>query len=164
MAVLGRRICESEHDALLALGLTGPISVADPLDQPPPADAGVHDRPSVDELLAATAGFLTEELVHPAALGADPGAGLDPRLRFHARVAANALAIVRRELRVGAAQAAAHADRLAALGCADDRTLVTAIRDGSLDDRWEDVLEAVRALTVAKLTVANPRYLAQPAG
>jgi aminoglycoside phosphotransferase (APT) family kinase protein len=164
MAVLGRRICESEHDALLALGLTGPTSVADPLDQPPPADAGVHDRPTVDELLAATAGFLTEELVDPAAPGADPAAGLDPRLRFHARVAANALAIARRELRVGAAQAAAHADRLAALGCADDRTLVAAIRDGSLDERWDDVLAAVRALTVAKLTVANPGYLAQPAG
>jgi len=167
MAVLGRRICESEHDALLALGFSGPTSVADPLDEPAPADAGIHDRPTVDELLAATAGFLTEELVRPAdstpGAGAGAGTGMDPRLRFHARVAANALAIARRELRVGAAQAAGHADRLAALGCADDRALVAAIRDGSLDERWDDVLEAVRALTVANLTVANPRYLAQPA-
>ena len=39
---------------------------------------------------------------------------------------------------------------------------MAAIRDGSLDTRWDEVLETVRALTVAKLTVANPRYLAQP--
>jgi aminoglycoside phosphotransferase (APT) family kinase protein len=177
MAVLGRRICESEHDALLALGLTAPVTVSDPLAEPPagsaaqapaaPVPAGsvpaaavpgsLHDRPSVDELLAAAAGFLSEDVVR----GADE---VDPRLRFHARVAANALVIVRRELLVGPAQAAAHAARLAALGCADDRELVAAIRSGALDERWDDVLATVRALTVAKLTVANPRYLAQPAG
>ncbi|MDT7665037.1 MAG: hypothetical protein QOD04_4593 [Pseudonocardiales bacterium] len=154
MAVLGRRICESEHDALLALGLTTPVRVTDPLDVTPPATTGPHDRPSVDELLAAAGGFLTAEVVNGDA---------DPRLRFHARVAANALAIARRELRVGPAQAAAHAERLAGLRCADDRALVAAIRDGSLDARWDDVLDTVRALTTAKLTVANPRYLAQPA-
>ena len=183
MAVLGRRICESEHDALLALGLTEPVTVSDPLAGPPagsaaqtpaaaqalaatvpvspvptsPVPTSLHDRPSVDELLSAAAGFLSEDVVR----GADE---VDPRLRFHARVAANALAIARRELLVGPAQAAAHADRLAALGCADDRALVAAIRSGALDGRWDDVLATVRALTVAKLTVANPRYLTQPAG
>jgi len=167
MAVLGRRVCESEHDALLALGLTEPMSVPDPLAEPPagsaaqaetgPVPASLHDRPSVDELLAAAAGFLSEDVVG----GADE---VDPRVRFHARVAANALAIARRELRVGPAQAAAHAARLAALGCADDRALVAAIRSGALDERWDDVLAAVRELTVAKLTVANPRYLTHPAG
>jgi len=177
MAVLGRRICESEHDALLALGLTAPVTVPDPLAEPPtasaaqagfepaaagpvaagPVAAGLHDRPSVDELLSAAAGFLTEDVV----AGADE---MDPRVRFHARVAANALVIARRELRVGPAQAAAHAARLAALGCADDRALVAAIRSGTLDERWDEVLATVRELTVAKLTVANPRYLTHPAG
>jgi aminoglycoside phosphotransferase (APT) family kinase protein len=158
MAVLGRRICESEHDALLALGLAEPVTVPDPLNDVPDSQtqASLHDRPTVDELLAATAGFLSEDVVG----GAD---GADPRLRFHARVAANALAIARRELRVGPAQAAAHAARLAALGCADDRALVASIRSGALDERWDDVIDTVRALMVAKLTVANPRYLAQPA-
>jgi hypothetical protein len=172
MAVLGRRICESEHDALLALGLTAPVTVPDPLAEPPadsatqtqagpgqagPGPSSLHDRPSVDELLAAAAGFLSEDVVG----GADE---VDPRVRFHARVAANALVIARRELRVGPAQAAAHAARLAALGCADDRALVAAIRSGALDGRWDDVLAAVRELTVAKLTVANPRYLTHRAG
>jgi aminoglycoside phosphotransferase (APT) family kinase protein len=169
MAVLGRRTCESEHDALLALGLTEPRTVADPLDPgvgsavadpagsavaDPAAEASPHDRPSVDELLAASAGFLRQDVVN---------AQVEDRLRFHARVAANALTIARRELRVGPEQRRAHRARLSALGCADDRELVAAIRSGSLDERWPEVLDAVRELTVAKLTVANPRYLAAPA-
>ncbi|MBB6374474.1 aminoglycoside phosphotransferase (APT) family kinase protein [Pseudonocardia eucalypti] len=156
MAVLGRRVCESEHDVLLALGLTEAGPVDDPLESVEPAPADPHDPPSVDGLLAATADFLRAELVD------GPAAGADQRVRFHARVAANALAIARRELRVGGAQRAAHAERLAALGCASDAELVAAIRSGSLDGRWPEVLDAVRALTIAKVTVANPRYLAHP--
>ena len=87
---------------------------------------------------------------------------IDQRTRFHARVAVNALSIARRELRVGETQRLEHAERLAALGCADDHELVAAIRSGSLDHRWDEVIDTVRALTNAKLTVANPRYLAQP--
>jgi len=149
MAVLGRRIAESEHDALVSLGLTGPVTVTDPLTLPATADASLHDRPTVDELLAAVAGFLTGEL----------GEIDDPRLRFSARVAANALKIARRELRVGDAQRADHRSRLAALGCADDAELVAAIRTGSFDDRADQVLAVVREATVAKLTVADPRHL-----
>jgi aminoglycoside phosphotransferase (APT) family kinase protein len=180
LAVIGRRICESEFDALCALGLADPVTVADPLAGLPPAGVptgpvpasepgagsgrgpgaagcSVHDRPSVDELLAAASGFLTAARVAGADGGGAPGAGP----RFHARVAANALAIARRELLLGAGQARAHARRLADLGCADDRALVEAVRTGSLDGRWDDVLAAVRELTVAKLTVANPRHLAR---
>jgi queuine/archaeosine tRNA-ribosyltransferase len=108
------------------------------------------ERPTQDELLAATAGFLTED--HP---------GLADHARFHARVAANAVKIVRRELRVGAAHERAHRARLAALGCADDTALVAAIQGGTLDDRRAEVLETVRALTLGRLAVANPRYPAQ---
>lgn len=155
LAVLGRRVCEPEHDALLALGLTEPLEVPDPLLQPEaPGSGSPHDRPSVSELLAASADFLTGEV-----MAAD---GMDDRVRFHARVAANALAIARRELLVGADQHAEHQERIRALSCPDDHALVAAIRDGSLDTRWDEVLDTVRALTVAKLTVANPRYLAQP--
>jgi aminoglycoside phosphotransferase (APT) family kinase protein len=158
MAVLGRRFCENEHDLLLTLGLTGPRTVADPLDGADPSDPsvtpGLHDRPTVAELLDAAAGFLLSDVV-----SADE---LDRGTRFFARVAANAMTIARRELLVGPAQPAEHRARLAKLGCADDRELVAAIRSGSLDGRWDEVLDAVRELTVAKLTVANPGYLAQP--
>jgi aminoglycoside phosphotransferase (APT) family kinase protein len=150
LAVIGRRICESEYDLLRELGLAGPSPVTDPLTAAGrPDPSSVHDRPGVDELLAAAAGFLSADL-----------ADLEPRLRFHARVAANAVAIARRELLLGPAQRAAHQARLARLECTDDAALVAAIRSGSLDDRWDEVLAAVRASTIDKLAVANPRYLA----
>ena len=87
----------------------------------------------------------------------------DPRLAFHARVAANALRIAEREALLAAGHARDHQARLAALGCADDAELCAAIRDGSLDHRFDDVVAAVRTMTVDKLTVANPRHLALPA-
>ncbi|MBO2441779.1 hypothetical protein J4557_30075 [Actinomadura nitritigenes] len=86
----------------------------------------------------------------------------DERLRFHARVAASALRIARRELLLGEAHRAAHAARLAKLGCASDADLAAAIREGALDDRREEVVGAIRASIVDRLTVSNPRHLALP--
>jgi aminoglycoside phosphotransferase (APT) family kinase protein len=152
MAVLGRRIAEAEHDALLALGLTEPAVVADPVHAPVPVEEPVvHDRPSVDELLDAVTGFLRDELVPP-----------DPRTAYLAKVAANALTIVRRELRLGPAQRAEHRARLHALGCADDGELAARIRDGAVPADGPDVLATVRASVTAQVAVANPRYLAPP--
>jgi hypothetical protein len=54
----------------------------------------MQDRPTILELLAAVRDFVTRHVV-PA---------LDGRRQFHARVAANVLAIVERELRDGDAQ------------------------------------------------------------
>ena len=102
-------------------------------------------------LLRAVREFLTAEV-----------GDADPRLRFHALVAANALRIAEREAMLGAEHERRHQARLAALGCADDDALCAAIRDGSLDNRFEEVAAAVRAMTVDKLTVANPRHLALP--
>lgn len=153
LAVLGRRVCEQEHDVLLALGLTEPVTVRDPLDEPYEApDRLPHDRPGSDELLAVTGEFLTGEM----------SGGGDARLRFHARVAANAVKIARREARLGAAHAEAHRARLAALGCADDAELCAAIRDRSREDRSGEVTAAVRDSVRDKLTVANPAHLAIP--
>ena len=153
LAVLGRRVCEQEHDVLLALGLTGPVTVRDPLEEEYTGPARLpHDRPGADELLAVAGEFLTGEM----------SAGHDARMRFHARVAANAVKIARREARLGAAHDAAHKERLAALGCADDAALCAAIRDGSLDDRADEVAAAVRADVTDKLIVANPKHLAIP--
>jgi aminoglycoside phosphotransferase (APT) family kinase protein len=149
LAVLGRRVCEQEWDILLALGHAAPLAVPDPLEDGVRSPVRPHDRPSGPELLRAVRGFLTAEV------------GLaDPRLRFHARVAANALRIAEREALLGGAHEQNHGARLAALGCADDAALCAAIRDGSLDHRFDEVVEAVRAATVEKLTVANPGHLA----
>jgi hypothetical protein len=87
----------------------------------------------------------------------------DERLRFHARVAASALRIARRELLLGDAHWLAHRERLRDLGCTDDAELALGIRTGKLDDRMDEVVAAVRASVIDKLTVANPRHLALPA-
>ncbi len=153
MAVLGRRSAEAEYDALLALGLAEPAAVVDPLERPEPPPEGVLDsRPSVDELLAAVAGHLRGEL-RPR----------DAREDYLARVAANALAISRRELRVGPGQRAAQRVRLRALGCGDDADLAAAIRGGRLPADRPDVVAAVRASVTARVVLTNPRYLAAPA-
>ena len=88
--------------------------------------------------------------------------GTDTRLRFHARVAANALRIAEREAMLATGHARSHRTRLAALGCEDDAELCGMIRDGSLDHRFDEVIEAVRAAAIDKLTVANPGHLALP--
>jgi aminoglycoside phosphotransferase (APT) family kinase protein len=150
-AVLGRRVCEQEWDILLALGYATPVTVQDPLDQAATHPVRPHDRPYGPELLRAVRGFL----------GAQAGLA-DARTRFLTRVADNALKIAEREARLGPAHEQRHRRRLAALGVSDDATLCAAIRAGSLDDRFSDVTQAVRDLTVDKLTVANPRHLAIP--
>jgi hypothetical protein len=84
----------------------------------------------------------------------------DPRTKFHARVAANALAIVEREFEVGEAQAAAHSRRLEQLGVSDDAELAAAIRDRRFEDRADELRELLLESVVDKLVVANPKYLA----
>ena len=151
MAVLGRRTAEAEFDALLALGLTGSRDVEDPLRAAPAVeDVQLYDRPSVDELLEAVAGFLSDEFVVD-----------DPRSAYLAKVARNALAIARRELRVGPGARSSHASHLAALGCGDDAELATRIRHGSLPDDAPDVIAAVCGSVVDQVVAANPRYLAE---
>ncbi|MEW2354144.1 phosphotransferase family protein [Spirillospora sp. NPDC029432] len=150
-AVLGRKVCEQEHDLLLALGLTEPSTVPDPLDgHVPGAAAEPHDRPGAADLIDAVGAFLLE--------AEQP----DERLRFHARVAASALRIARRELLLGDAHRTAHRDRLRALGCADDAELAEGIRSGRFDARMDEVVAAVRAAVADKVTVANPRHLSVP--
>jgi aminoglycoside phosphotransferase (APT) family kinase protein len=150
-AVLGRRVCEQEWDILLALGHAAPVTVADPLEDGESPPVRPHDRPYGPELLRAVRGFLAA------------GAGAaGARARFLARVADNALKIAEREARLGAKHERDHQARLAALGVTDDAALCAAIRDGSLDHRFAGITNAVRDMTVDKLTVANPRHLAIP--
>ncbi|WP_329522011.1 phosphotransferase family protein [Spirillospora sp. NBC_01491] len=156
LAVLGRKVCEQEHDLLLALGLTAPVTVADPLGGGPGGSGAdgaspPHDRPGAAGLIEAVGAFL------------DTAGHTDERTRFHARVAASALRIARRELLLGEAHRAAQGERLARLGYADDAALATGIRAGEADGRMDEVVAAVRAGIVDKLTVANPRHLSLPA-
>jgi hypothetical protein len=109
-----------------------------------------HDRPTPAELVEAVREFL-EDSVMDATEGS---------VRFHVRVAANALGIVERELAMAPTLEAAHRERLAALGCGSDAELAAAIRSGAWDDRWDEVVDAVRSSVIDKLAVANPGYAA----
>ena len=102
---------------------------------------GLHNRPTAAELVAAVADFLDGE-VRDNTSGA---------VNFHARVAANALRIVEREL----------LDEGSApdlLGFPDEATLAAAIRRGDLDERGAEALPALRALVLHRLAVAHPGY------
>jgi hypothetical protein len=107
-----------------------------------------HDPPDAPALLEAVREFLASEI--------EPQ--LDGRLRYHLKVAANVLAIVERELRLGDEQAARHAARLARLGFASDAELAAAIRAGALDGRFDELERELRAAVADKLAVARPGY------
>lgn len=106
-----------------------------------------HGKPDADQLLAAVAEYLRDELAPD----------VPERHRYHLRVAVNVLEIVRRELALGPAQEQAHRERLAALGVADDAELARRLRSGETDPA--SVRAAVLESVVDKLRVANPRYL-----
>jgi hypothetical protein len=109
-----------------------------------------HDRPTSAELVEAVRDFLERDVM-PATEG---------RVQFHTRVAVNVLGMVQREIEMGEAQSAAHAEGLSRLGYADEAALAAAIRDGGVDDdRLDEVTEFVRQTVRAKLEVANPKYL-----
>jgi Domain of unknown function (DUF6285) len=114
----------------------------------------VHDRPSAAQLVAAVRDFL-EKVAQPE---------LRDHSAFCARVAANALAIVERELALGADQDAAERERLRALLGSDgpleaqNRELCRAIRAGEIALDAPGLLEHLRATTLAKLSVDQPGY------
>lgn len=129
----------------------------------------MQDRPTADELLAAVQTFLERDLV-PTLVG---------RLRFHARVAANVLAIVRRELALSQGQLYAEWMRLARVlgkGCEAPPTNPEVLRNEVVT--WtHELCEHIRAAPLAellsnealwehlertvhdKLAVTNPRWL-----
>jgi aminoglycoside phosphotransferase (APT) family kinase protein len=96
LAAIGRRVAEQEWDLLLLLEPEAAAVAAARRPRPAGAAAATpapYGRPTVSELLDAVRGYLTGQVM-PAT---------DGQLAFHARVAANVLAIVARELELGPA-------------------------------------------------------------
>jgi hypothetical protein len=76
-------------------------------------------------------------------------------------VAANVVAISRRELAAGPEDAARRAKQLAAFDVTTEAELAERIRGGELDDRPEELHEVLASGVARKLAVANPKYLLQ---
>jgi hypothetical protein len=108
-----------------------------------------HGRPTAAELVAAAAEFLETD-VRECTAG---------QVNFHARVAANALRIVERELLDDSVDDVTAA--LVRVGCDDEAQLAAAIRAGELDGPDGQVQSALRALVGRRLSVAHPGYQAE---
>lgn len=146
LAAIGRRVCENEHDLLLLLE---PEALAAAVARPVPEGGGapgLHGRPTAAELLEAVREWVAGDVREQAS----------GRVGFHSRVAENVLATLEREATMGPAMDADHAERLRALGVADDRAFAAGVRDGSLDG--DEVVRAMAESVVDKLRVANPRW------
>ena len=116
----------------------------------------MQDHPAPSEILAAVARFLKEE-VAPATTG---------HTSFQARVAANALEMMRRQLDLAPGQEAAEQARLRDLLAMDgdlaalNTELSRRIEAGEIDLSTPGLADHLWAVTLAKLAVDQPTYAA----
>ena len=160
LAAIGRRACENEWDLLdllaeQGIAMTGAPGAGQPVDAQPagvqPADGyPVYGRPTFGELVVAV-----RESLEDAVTGKGPALS-----GYGARVAANVLAIVERELARGAADQRAYAAVLARLGAADEAALAAEIRAGHRDHQLGEIAGEFRGVVAARLAVAHPGYAA----
>jgi Domain of unknown function (DUF6285) len=112
------------------------------------------DQPSMRELVEAVRNFLEQKAIPE----------LKGHTAFHARVAANALAIVVRQLEQGAQADAAELARLRALLGRDgtleelNRALCRAIRDGDIDILSPELQQHLERIARAKIEIDQPSY------
>jgi DNA-binding response OmpR family regulator len=114
----------------------------------------MQDQPAPDEILAAIAAFLRNSVILKT----------DPHTAFQARVAANALDLVRRQLELGAPGEDAELKRLQALlGHAGtlpklNAELADALASGAKGLATPGVSAHLSATTLEKLRVDQPNY------
>ena len=160
LVAIGRRVCESEWDLLALMGASGPAPGPVTGDGTEEARLGtlshtspLFGRPSIAELVEAVGEYLDTKIMTSS----------EEATRFEARVARNVLAMVGRELTLGPAALAAHAERLRTLGAPDEAKVASAIRAGRYDDDLLDVGALLAEGVRDQLLVVNPPYLDDPA-
>jgi hypothetical protein len=114
----------------------------------------MQDQPSAIELVDIVADFIRNHAMPQ----------LQGHAAFHARVAANALDIVKRELQIAPKAAAEERERLAALlghdGPIDEqnRELCARIGTGELSLETPGLADHLWAITMTKLAIDQPNY------
>jgi hypothetical protein len=154
LAAIGRRVAEQEWDLLELLAPDEWMSArALPPDEHvvPTADPGLYGRPTIAELVEAA-----REYVSGPVMDATTGA-----VQFHARVTANVLATVERQLAFGRAPEDRFRDGLAALGASSAADLAAAIAAGQHDDHIDELYRFLARSVRDRLAVANPKHLAR---
>jgi len=158
---IGRRSSECQVDCANLI-IPGAVELIDaslltPVVKPGPKDGQGYQMPQLDELLLSVRDFLRTDVM----------AETTGRTQFLARVAANSLDIVDREVRVGAQLEAQEIKELSALGyqssnedaLADLRwQLVNALRDGSQALDNSGLKTYLRNSTVNQLAIDQPKY------
>lgn len=145
---IGRRTSECQVDCVNLL-IPGPI---EPPQSDPPGSA--LDMPRTDELLTSVRDFLRQDV-----MTATPG-----RTSFLARVAANSLDIILRELALGPAHRARERQGLEQiLGCSGELeslrcVLVSALRDGSMPLDSPGLSDHLRQTVVTQVAIDQPQY------
>jgi aminoglycoside phosphotransferase (APT) family kinase protein len=147
-AAIGRRTSECQVDCVNLL-IPGPVEciVAESF-------TSTLDLPRIDELALGARDLLRDDVM----------AASHGRLQFLARVAANALDIVLRELAIGPEHRRRERERLCALLGDDDELeplrwrLVEALRDGSMPLHNPDLAAHLRATVVNQAAIDQPRY------
>ncbi len=114
----------------------------------------MHDRPDADELLVAVAEFLREQAAPQ----------LQGHAGFHARVAANLVDLVRRQIALAAAADADELQSLRALLQAQgtlaelNHQLCGRIAEGEMGLHTPALIDHLWRVTLAKLAIDQPRY------
>lgn len=114
----------------------------------------MQDQPSSAELIQAVADFLRDQVMPK----------LEGHLAFHARVASNALDIVKREIEIAPAQDRAEAERLKMLTGQDgsldslNRALCAAITSGEITLDTPGLKDHLWLTTLTKLSIDQPTY------
>lgn len=147
LAAIGRRVCEQEHDLLDCLGIASLPAGSALTDAVASTAESLAGLPSAPDLSDALRQYLMNDVI-----GATTG-----RVQFHARVAANVVSILERELALGPTANHRYAQAVAKLGVRNERDLSEAIRSGLLDGNG-DLWLVLRQTVDDRLSINNPKY------